>query len=358
MYYSYEITTTQQCNMACTYCFEEEALQDKTKQLNKDDIIKSVYGMLNDKEFMIEYSGITLNMWGGESTLNKELIIDLINEFKDEKINFFFYTNGYNALDIATIIYKSKDIMPDYAKRLSFQISFDGINNDLERVDHAGNGTSQRVLKNVKYFKKEFPEIRISLKSTLMINELYKLVEHWYYWRDLIEQYPDFTWSPTLEYTNKYVITNTQLELIEKQMLEVAKLEIQYFEKHNRFIWGWFDSQDKVLCSAGINISNVDLEGNVTMCHGALYSDKKQDLIFGNVKDNDIVQKIKNTRFQFKEKFNMQQHCVDCVATVCYQCPTVNHELNNSFYNPKIDLCDVYQTFGKISRTVQKYLGI
>jgi len=356
MYYSYEITTTQQCNMACTYCFEGEELKDKTKQLNEKDIIRSVYDMLNDKEFMKDYTGITLNMWGGESTLNKEMIINLIQEFANYNIDFFFYTNGYNALDIATIIYKSKELLDNYEKRLRFQISFDGMNNDLERVDHAGNGTSKRILKNIDYFKKEFPEIAFTLKSTLMINELYNLVDHWYYWKDLIEKYPEFSWSPTLEYTQQYDISKEQLDKITDQFLKIAKLDIQYYKNNSRYVWGWFEHKDKSLCSAGINISNVDLEGNVTMCHGALYSTKKDDLILGNIKDTNIIQKIKTNKYYTQEIFTMSDHCKNCVATVCYQCPTVNHELNGKFYEPKVDLCDVYQSFGKISRTVQKYL--
>ena len=70
--FNLEIATTSTCNMACTYCFEGEELKSKQKQhhQNIEPIIQKIDLLLSDPKFCMEYSGICLNFWGGEPTLN------------------------------------------------------------------------------------------------------------------------------------------------------------------------------------------------------------------------------------------------------------------------------------------------
>ena len=289
MYYAYEVTTTQKCDMACTYCFEGEELNNKTPQLHTSDIIRSIRDLLESEKFMEKFTGITLNFWGGEPTLNPKMIINLINEFKDEPIDFFLYTNGFNISNLEKIINNFKLFIKD-STRFSYQISYDGIFHDKERVDHQGNGTSDMILKNIRILNTKYPDINLSLKSTLTIEDLLNLEENWYHFKDIRDEFPRFEYSPTLEYTNKYDITHLLLKL-EKDFLILAKKELDFYKKHDRFLWTWFGSGERNLCSAGMNISNIDLDGNLLVCHGALYSPNKEKFIIGNVDNiaNDIV---------------------------------------------------------------------
>ncbi|RLA76993.1 MAG: hypothetical protein DRG78_18035, partial [Epsilonproteobacteria bacterium] len=135
-----------------------------------------------------------------------------------------------------------------------------------------------------------------------------------------------------------------------------------YYKKNNKHVWKWFEADRVSTCSAGANISNVDIDGNMSICHGALYSDDKKDMIFGNIKDKDITQKVLDTHYKFTDNMdNRDVECQTCIATVCYQCPVVNYSHSDKndmdrYHDTKTDLCEIYKVFGKISRTVKKYL--
>ena len=357
-YYSLEVTTTQKCDMACTYCFEGEELQNNKKQ--EIDISKAINDLLSSDKFNDIYDGITLDFWGGEPTLNSKLIFELIEEFKNKPVDFFFYTNGFNAISLMNILYKFKEIGIGL-NRFSFQISYDGISHDKERVDHQGNGTQQKVLATIKHVYKLFPDVSFSIKSTLPIDELPRIIEHYDHYEELQKEIDWITWQPTLEYTNKYLIEQEFLDKLTKDFKILAKREIEFFKKNNRFLWNWFGTGERAMCSAGMNISNIDLDGNLLVCHGALYSDKKEEFIIGNVKN--ISDAVIASHERHKELFDMPEQCKDCSATVCYQCPIINVDNSDKSYDdayhadPKSDLCSIYKSFGLIDRTVQKYLG-
>ena len=359
-YFTYEVTTTQKCDLACNYCFEGEELQNTNTQRSTPSIIKSIYALLNDDKFMKKYQGITINFWGGEPTQNPKMIIQLFNEFKHYPVDFFMYTNGFNKNNLERIFKNFKLFIRD-SSRLTYQISYDGMINDKERVDHKGNGTGKIILKNIKYFKDNFSEFRFNLKSTLPVEELVNLDDIWEDFKLLIDEYPEFSYSPTLEYTNKYTITEEQLTLITKTFEIIAKKEIEYFQKNGRFVWSWFGTKGRSICSAGANISNIDIDGNILVCHGAIYSKNKDAFILGHVDDH--VPNILNDAYDHHMNIlEIPDHCKDCTATVCYQCPIVNYDYSSKdsydekFHDPKEDLCEIYKVFGLIDRTVQRYL--
>lgn len=359
-YFTYEVTTTQKCDMACSYCFEGTELQNPAKQRSVPEIIDSVYELLNDVEFMSHYNGITLNFWGGEPTQNPKMIIDLINEFKDSPIDFFMYTNGFNINNISKIINNFKLVISDN-DRLTYQISYDGQHVN-ERVDHQGNSTNEQVLNNIIKLKETYPEITFSLKSTLEISHLVNLESIWKHFEELNIKY-GFKYAPTLEYLGTYEITDKQLELINKQFLILAKKEIEHFEKTGDFVWSWFGNKGRSVCSAGANISNIDIDGNLLVCHGAIYSENKEAFTIGNVKDG-VAKAIIESREKHLDILKVPNSCDGCSATVCYQCPIVNYDNSSNdtyeekYHDPKTDLCSVYKKFGLIDRTIQKYLKI
>lgn len=361
--YAYEVTTTQKCDMACTYCFEGEELQNTAKQRSTDDIIRSVHEMLQDDEFMKVYDGVILNFWGGEPTQNPKMIIQLINEFKDQNVHFFMYTNGFNRHNIERIINNFK-LWIDDNSRLTYQISYDGISHDRERIDHKGEGTADRILENIKYLKTRFPEISFNLKSTLPVEELTNIVKHWEHFKHLVDEFSTFRWAPTLEYTNKYILSKEFVDEVEQQFKILAKREIEYYKENNRFVWSWFGTGERSVCTAGMNIGNVDIDGNLLPCHGAIYSPNKEDFIFGHITDENVPSLIMKAHERHKSILEVPEHCRGCEATVCYQCPIVNYDNSKAktyeekYHDPKDDLCQIYKAFGRIDRTVQRYLNI
>ena len=93
--FTIEITTSALCNLSCTYCFEGEKTDKRRLDDKYEIVVKRIYEMLVSAWFKENYDRLNLSFWGGEPTLNQNLIVDIINEFKDnEKIKFHMYTNG------------------------------------------------------------------------------------------------------------------------------------------------------------------------------------------------------------------------------------------------------------------------
>jgi len=346
--YTFEVTTTQKCDMACTYCFEGDELKNSSKPIDYDIIMDNIEKLLIDETFMSRFDGIVLNFWGGEPTLNYKMIKYFFSRFRG-RVNYFFYTNGYDYSKLSNII-NYFDALGLDSEKLRFQISYDGIY-DTQRIDHSGNQTSKQVLFNINELKKNYPEINITTKSTLSVNQLpilNKIINHF---KDI-----GLSYSPTLEYTQYYDITPSMLDTIRKQFLLVAKNEIEYYKENKKFNFGWFESGEHAICSAGMNMSNLDLEGNLTICHGALYSDNKEVFEIGKI--TNFVESVNESYLKHKDILEIPLMCQNCVATVCYQCPIVNYdssnklEYKNKLHDPKLDLCDVYKEFGKIHRVV------
>lgn len=362
-YYSFELTVTQKCDMACTYCFEGEELQNKTKALEVTEVMPKLNELLDSAEFMSHYDGISIQLWGGEPSTAVNYIVTLFKEFHDKPVNFFMYTNGFNVGNLERII-NNLTLAGLSMDRFSMQISYDGISHDKERIDHEGKGTATKILANIKKLMDTYPDLNLQLKATLPIDQMTNLVEHWHHWKEIVDTWPQFSWSPTLEYTNKYVITDEQMKLITQQFTIIAALELEYFKKYNRFVFSWFGTEDAAVCSAGAHIGNVDLEGNVSVCHGALYSPNKADFIVGNIKDDGLVNTIMKMKERHEKILEVPEHCKGCEATVCYQCPIVQYDNSDKetyeerYHDPKTDLCSIYKSFGKIDRTVQRHLNI
>ena len=376
-YYTLEITTTQQCNMRCTYCFEGKELDDNTKALDVNIIIQKVEELLNSATFREKHNGVTINFWGGEPTLNPDYCITIIEAFRNRNVDFFFYTNGYNYTNIDRILNNAKLFGVDDS-RIRMQISFDGKWNDESRVTAGKNGTSENVLNTMESLYKNHTNIHVSFKSTLpvekLVNSRNDVVENWEYFEALFLIFGGrISYSPTLEYTQFYKLNDKQIDNMKHQFNRIAKREIEFYNKYNRHLMSWFDVRTTQLCSAGMNIGNIDLEGNITMCHGALYTGvEKSNLIVGNILENKplatSILNMKAKHFKILEDHVSSSEinksdCYGCEATVCYQCPTVNYSNNKSleesekYHTPKKDLCKVYKTFGKISNVLYTYLN-
>ena len=84
-FYVLEITSSDQCTMRCSYCFEKGCGYDKTKTLNSDmpNIIEKIDLLLEDEKFNDIFRGIQLDFWGGEPTMNMLPIQTLVEKYKN-----------------------------------------------------------------------------------------------------------------------------------------------------------------------------------------------------------------------------------------------------------------------------------
>lgn len=112
---------TEKCNASCSYCYQ---INKRHKDMKIDDAIKII-----EKARTSKYFNNSIDFFGGEPTLNMELINKLITTYKD--IHFSIITNG-------TWIYNDKII--------KVMKKIDSVNISIE-----GNDIAFKTIRNRRY---------------------------------------------------------------------------------------------------------------------------------------------------------------------------------------------------------------
>jgi len=367
-YFTLEITTNALCDLGCTYCFEGEKTDKSTLDADLGTIFKRVDSILNDEKwFQKKYDSLSISFWGGEPTLNPKFIVEIINKYKDDdRVFFHLYTNAFNIHNLNSII--------DHvdASKLRVQVSYDGrAINDVYRLTKNKKASSNQVLNNLYILANK--GIDVSVKSTLPIEDMSTLNTIWDEFKDIqlmlwkVDKKLNISYSPTIDYVSE---TNDEskaeaVKLFRNEFLRIAKKEIAYFKENGRYLCSWFGGEDnRKNCSAGLNIAAIDQRGNLYACHGAIYSNKKEELIAGTIFDDDFLEKLS----AYSEKFDaplksIPSECQSCVATTCMICPVMSHSKSEKegFFDKWTDnhvnkLCGFFKTFGEIDRAVQEHM--
>ncbi len=366
--FTLELTTSALCDLDCTYCFEG-AKTNKARLEQLDLLIQRIYEILNFDWFKEKYNGMSISFWGGEPTLNPHYIIKIMNEFQHrDDVKFHMYSNGFNRKNMATII-ENVD-----TSKFEIQISYDGkAINDRFRLTKNGKTTSEMVIENFEWLADQ--GVTVFFKSTVPSSAIHLLYD---VWQDFAEKYDRYkekygdkvrvSFAPTVDYTMtpSEDAKAEKVKVFRDQMLKIAKCEIEFFKKNGHHLCTWFAAGDsKSNCSAGLNMMSVDVDGKTYACHGALYSDGKEQMRSSSIFDENFLNSIKTFHDSFEKPVNtVSDVCKECVATMCMICPVSTYELSKeeSFFDRWGDrqingLCSFYQTFGEIDRTVQRYLS-
>lgn len=364
--FNLEITTTALCDLSCTYCFEGEKTDKRRLDNDLPVIFNRIDSLLQDKDwFQHHYDRLNISFWGGEPTLNPKFIVEIMNRYKEaENIDFHIYTNAFNLNNMNRIL-DNVD-----TSRLQVQVSYDGkLINDKYRLTKNKSITSNQVLNNLYLIAER--GVSVSVKSTLPIENMETLSATWNEFKDIhdmltrINPKLRISFAPTIDYVTKVGKDekDSALQVFREQMLMIAKLELEFFKQHKRYLCSWFGGEDnRKHCSAGLNMAAIDQTGDVLACHGAIYSSKKAELKSTNIHDNDFVEKLKSFSRGFeKPTSRIAKECQDCVATTCMICPVASHERSEKeeFYDKWLDnwsnnLCGFFKTFGEIDRAVQE----
>lgn len=147
---------TDYCNFKCPYCFIESNYPDnKRNKMTWDVAKKSIDYFLNN----IEVKEPKIIFYGGEPTLNKEVLIKSIERIRSnsKKIYIGINTNGSIYDDDLAEIFKQNNII--------VSISLDGFEkiNDKTRIDSKLKGTSDLVFSNIKKYIEKGVKISFSV---------------------------------------------------------------------------------------------------------------------------------------------------------------------------------------------------
>lgn len=356
--FNFEITTTQACNFSCSYCFENDCETPTDNIVTKriDIIIERMKTAFNDEWFKSKFDSVKINFWGGEPTLNMEVIEKVTESFEDdETVSFFIFTNGSRIDDLLPILLKFKE-----SDRFGLQLSYDGEPVNYRRKTKLGTYSTSVVWKAMETLKAN--QIKFHIKSTITYHDFHYLPEVWDHFKLIRQTYGEnIQYSVTVDYHN--IEFEKYRDDMETALLKVAKKELWYHKEHGRFLSNVFTAQKK-FCACGKTMLTVDVDGRVYYCHGCLYSGKKDEFVFGSVEDNDFIDKIKLNYEKFYDNQPVVDECESCSALSCLRCNVTKYEhsskdkFNDKWYDftSQEELCKYYMLAGKIGRAMLNIL--
>jgi radical SAM protein with 4Fe4S-binding SPASM domain len=310
--------------------------------------------VFNSEWFKSKFSSIKINFWGGEPTLNMEVIDKVTEAFTDdETVTFFIFTNGSNIKELLPILLR-------FRGRFDVQVSYDGEPVNYRRKTKSGSYTTDIVLKAMQLLR--INGIKFQIKSTIGYSDFHDLPEVWEDFKSIRSRYGDkIRYAVTVDY--HHIEFEKYKDDIETALLEVAKKELKYHKENDRFLSNIFAATKKY-CGCGKKMLTIDIDGKAYYCHGCIYSDKKDDFVFGSVEDDDFLDKIKNNYKQFYNNQPVIDECETCSALACLRCNVTKYEdsLKNEFndkwydYTSQQELCKYYMLAGKIGRAMLNVL--
>lgn len=313
-----DINVTSTCNLACTYCSEGFECGLSTAYEENTSVT-----LENIEEFMNKISDPVKNIffWGGEPFVNYDFCRGVIEKYKhDKNYSFFFYTNGvYLKKYLKDLVRLNEELGPN---RLRLQVSYDGkAVNDITRVDKAGQPSSGMVKAN--YLAAKEAGLPVSLKSVLTAEHFHLIYEAFL---DVISLDKNYFPTPDLYSQLQGEEFNERITALKEGLAKIA--QYIYKNKLPPETFGWF-TQSRALCSAGVNYVSVDLNGDISPCHGCMYKESHAH-VMGNihtVPDIDALIKEKTAMYQAALDIKHQPlDCQSCDSQFCMKCNSATFE--------------------------------
>lgn len=351
----FELTTTQACNFVCSYCFENDCKIPSDNEItNRIDEVIERMKYIFDGLLKSEFGSIKINFWGGEPTLNIDVIKKVVDAFEDdERISFFIFTNG-------SLIEKLLPILLRVKQRFQVQLSYDGEPVNFRRKSKTGSYTTEIVRKAMQILHQN--GIKFQIKSTIAYSDYHHLPEVWDDFKHIRETYGNhINYSVTVDY--HHIEFDKYKDQIETALISVAKKELEYHKKTNSFLSNIFIPSKKY-CGCGKTMLTIDVDGKAYYCHGCIYSDEKENFQFGNLFEKYFLEKIIANYEDFYDNQPVIDDCEKCVALTCLRCNVTKYESSDKIYfrdrwydfSSQKELCKYYKLAGRIGRAMLNIL--
>ena len=166
---------SEQCNLACKYCFLGNNNQEKRKRFKKENMSKqtAMDGILFfikqlESANFDENSKPTILFYGGEPLLNFETLVFIVNKINElkksckvlEKVEFDLVTNG--------LLLNKQRLLKLNELGVNIGISIDGCNNETNkmRVDIGGNFVFEKIIQKLDLAKSLGVPVSLSVTLT------------------------------------------------------------------------------------------------------------------------------------------------------------------------------------------------
>ena len=335
---SASILVTEDCNLACTYCFEHHKKNVMTKQVAEDSLrflAKNAITNHNDHFHAM--------IFGGEPLLNIDVVEHIFKKGLEiaKEYNIRFSANIItNATVMNNRIY---NVLREYRDKvnLNIQLSVDGVKevHDEYRITKAGKGSFDMVIKNIPKFQKLYDnnpkDRRLSIHGCVNHKSLPRLFESYTFFK----YYLGFKqiWFLAIaeeDWTKEDVkIYRQQCDKIYNDiLLELNKtkniIEADYYAPFDK--WRYVDQGFALPCSAGRSYVTITANGEIYPCHQIYFNDPNKTTKIGDIYNGIDEDK----RRMFLEYDNSDfKGCIGCKNNNCYRCLAANWMVNGSIFS-------------------------
>ena len=347
------IQVTEDCNMACTYCYQHNKSH---KMMSFETAKKFIDLLLDADERSCKYitstttPAVILDIIGGEPLMNIEVIDQLTDYFIEQCIirKHPWATNFRIGITTNGLLYFDPKVQEYIAKNrdhLSLNISIDGNKtlHDRSRIDKAGNPTYDRAMAAVNHFRNHWSgKNNINSKVTIapdniqyiaqaiieMISNGYELINlncsYEEGWKD--EHGPEL-----------YKQLKTIADYVLEHDLE-DKLYISMFDNLNGTPWTK-NCEDACWCGGAGLMIGVDPDGNIYPCLRYMPSSvgyDREPFIIGTVDDGFLATPEQCNRIKQFEGLKRSTQCegLECancqISTGCGDCIGYTYEKTGS----------------------------
>lgn len=353
-YLTLTFCVTQDCNLACTYCYMKKNNEHK---MNIEMGKKIVDFILNDKYIYNLSENVLFDFIGGEPLIEMDMISELsdyivmklytMNHKWFKSYSFSFSTNG--------LLYGNKNVreyIKKHGRNSSFGFSIDGNKekHNLTRVKKDGSGSYDDMAQNFKLYFSEFPNN--GTKSTFSSDDLCYLKDSIIHlWNLGIKDI-----HSNIVYEN--VWKEDDPKLFESQLIELADYVIDnkiYTENSVSYFWPStglpVGRQDMTSnrCGAGYKSLAFDNLGNIYPCVHFIdmcISDTQKfgTSIIGNIETGINEDRLRPYAASTWETVSPKK-CLTCeVGSNCGWCLAVNlEEKNGSILKRTTYLCEMHK---------------
>lgn len=329
------ISITNQCNLACEYCYVSKNKSVLSEKTGKEAIDKIFETALKHKfqEVIIKFSG-------GEPLLGLPLVFKLADYSLQKsipirmRVQLILLSNG-------TLI-KSEAVEGLKKRNIRVVISLDGIGkwHDIQVKYGDGRGSFNEVEKAISLLiAKNFPPSIISVVSALNLEGIPELVS--YLIKKRLKVTFNFIRTSSLA-DKKLIPENDKLIETMKNAYAVIKKTLPRYRLADRVTnqAPHFEGKHFFSCGVGRNYIIIDSDGDILPCQMCLGSKEKR---LGNLDQMDDLLKIAQKASLMNPPVNEKKDCRSCLYRyVCQGCPIFSNNFYGSF-KEKSPYCQVFK---------------
>ncbi len=349
---------TEDCNLACKYCFEKHNKNYMTKEIARKGLEYLCENAVKEKQ-----DSFDVMIFGGEPLLNVDVVEEILKYGVElsEKYNIRFTASMVTNATIMTD--RIREVIETYKEKahLNVQLSIDGIErvqNEF-RVTKTGQGSFAMAEKNVPVWKDIFKDhiTALSIHGCYNHDTLPYMYESYIYFREKWDV--PILWfmpihSETWEEGDDEVYRG-QLQKIADYVLDRVKKEnnlqeIYNYAPINRCLD--YDAFPSSPCGAGKFFVTITAKGDIYPCHQFYFNDPEHHTKIGNIWEGIDDQRRAIFMNYGMDDLSCAKKDPNCDAYHCYRCIAENWEQNGSILSV-VDCGGIRCKMSKIEREIQ-----